>query len=1052
MKQGDDFWKAKIAAFLSLPPYRALLKDAKAFTSMSKKLLEAVEIQAPSAEEVEKIHRIAGGLDIPPFVKDFSPGVFRENPLLVHPLSGKHYPLTELQKKISALDLEQLHNLTREAVEAICKKVKETQGGREESFYKRLFLALWRKLPEMIREQEKQKISDENKRLGYLWEVLPADSRIPTHSIWDHNAIASAIAAAMPHPALLIFDIGSVQEFIKAGRRTQDAWMASFLISYLMWKAMKSIADELGPDCLIFPNLREQPLVDYWLTEKGIETGKPSTEELKIANFPERFTAIVPEERGKELAEEAMKKLMGTWKTVAQKVKDIFEAAVNKGIGLNLAENTYWNDIWDRQREDFIPRMGVYWSILPWKKDSNGEFNPQDVLNTYTKLLPGKEDASARQYIEGFKQIFEAAKTSGDQGDIGMMYPLFSSMNANALNARKTLRDFEQRQEPGWKCSQCGVRQALQPDDQVLEQISKKGEGEPLKQFWEQLGKVLRGEDTQKLAGRIRRGDRLCAVCLVKRLALEAFFENKLGFNHHLFPSTASIAATSFKAAVIEKFIEGNSFGAELPEYVGRVSKFLDPQKIFFKSSAVPKLENLLRDIKDENKKNIVENFLRIDGDWLYEESFDRESIIREYGLASEKFPDELLREAKNALQRLLAAARGLAKDRDTSKADDPRLRAPSRYYAVLAMDGDKMGDWVSGIIAPEFIPMFHPEIIKDVEDRLSSVESKAPKDMPLARPLGSTVHLALSTALKNFALHLARWAVEEQHHGKLIYAGGDDVLAFVPVSDLFPVMQQLRALFQGRFIKLPEDGKVSEVKDGFAFIKDVNGNKRLLLLAGAPEPGQKTGNKDFVGMTASLGAAVVHHSHPLTQAIEEAFQHAMKDHAKEKLDRDAFAVHLLKRAGGPLEVGMKWYLDQDGKESLSVLDELSAILGYFREGKLSSRLAYDLATRSEGLGENLDSLQKELGGSGESWIHKAQGSELTRLVKRHIVGEGRDSQQEKNAEVIIRHCSALLAAIQERIKEMVKKEEKKSLEDFTGAWETMTRLLLLTRFIAAEE
>jgi CRISPR-associated protein Cmr2 len=36
--------------------------------------------------------------------------------------------------------------------------------------------------------------------------------------------------------------------------------MGSWILSYLSWKAMERLADEFGPDVIVFPSLRGQPL------------------------------------------------------------------------------------------------------------------------------------------------------------------------------------------------------------------------------------------------------------------------------------------------------------------------------------------------------------------------------------------------------------------------------------------------------------------------------------------------------------------------------------------------------------------------------------------------------------------------------------------------------------------------------------------------------------------------------------------------------------------------------------------------------------------------
>ncbi|MEO0111631.1 MAG: type III-B CRISPR-associated protein Cas10/Cmr2, partial [candidate division WOR-3 bacterium] len=163
------------------------------------------------------------------------------------------------------------------------------------------FLFLWRFLPEI-----------------FPWITThPADSRAPNHSIYDHLVQTSAIVSCLPKPAFLLFTIGPVQEFIATARKTSDLWAGSYLLSYLTYKAIEIILEELGPDNVIYPNLLAQPLVDKWLYEKfentSIENFKEEIyfkkyidncfqeETLTIANFPNRFLAIVPFEKAEDI-------------------------------------------------------------------------------------------------------------------------------------------------------------------------------------------------------------------------------------------------------------------------------------------------------------------------------------------------------------------------------------------------------------------------------------------------------------------------------------------------------------------------------------------------------------------------------------------------------------------------------------------------------------------------------------------------------------------------------------------------------------------------------
>jgi CRISPR-associated protein Cmr2 len=91
--------------------------------------------------------------------------------------------------------------------------------------------------------------------------------------------------------------------------------MGSFLPSFLIWEAMKGIVEAYGPDCVVYPSLREQPWVDLWLYDKGIRARDVADRGeflrryravLQIASLPERFTAIVPAEEARDLAEAAV--------------------------------------------------------------------------------------------------------------------------------------------------------------------------------------------------------------------------------------------------------------------------------------------------------------------------------------------------------------------------------------------------------------------------------------------------------------------------------------------------------------------------------------------------------------------------------------------------------------------------------------------------------------------------------------------------------------------------------------------------------------------------
>ena len=159
---------------------------------------------------------------------------------------------------------------------------------------------------------------------------------------------------------------------------------------------------------------------------------------------------------------------------------------------------------------------------------------------------------------------------------------------------------------------------------------------------------------------------------------------------------------------------------------------------------------------------------------------------------------------ARRALAALLAAA---------------EVSLPLPYYAVLLADGDRMGQAI---------------------DRQASFAD----------------HRRLSQALAGFARQ-ARAVVEQRHRGELIYAGGDDVLAFVPLHRAVACARELAQDFRERLTAFPAGDE-----------------------GGAP--------------TLSVGIGVSHFLEPMGEAL--ALARAAERRAK--VTRDALALLVSKRSG----------------------------------------------------------------------------------------------------------------------------------------------------------
>jgi CRISPR-associated protein Cmr2 len=234
--------------------------------------------------------------------------------------------------------------------------------------WNRTLLAYWRFGPELAEDED-------NGKLGMLWPLLPADTRVPDHSIWDHLDLTSAFAGAFAadsgrEAALLVTSLGPVQSFISAARSTSDLWAGSHLLSRLSWEAIKIVCERLGPDAILFPRLRGVPQVDLWLRDEmklPAEWFKNSiwqdratdANPLFAAALPNRFVAVVPASQATEIAAEVTNRvrawLQELGKTVVACLLDAAGEPDDPGI--------YAYEQMRRQLEGFPE---VHWAAVPF--------------------------------------------------------------------------------------------------------------------------------------------------------------------------------------------------------------------------------------------------------------------------------------------------------------------------------------------------------------------------------------------------------------------------------------------------------------------------------------------------------------------------------------------------------------------------------------------------------------------------------------------------------------------------------------------------------------
>ena len=236
-----------------------------------------------------------------------------------------------------------------------------------------------------------------------------------------------------------------------------------------------------------------------------------------------------------------------------------------------------------------------------------------------------------------------------------------------------------------------------------------------------------------------------------------------------------------------------------------------------------------------------------IDGEWLYEETWS-ESYLRRYYNIDDKKEKKQIETCKRLRQKLVQY-----------------LGEPGRYYAAIALDGDNMGEKIR--------------------------EAKSKED-----------HEKCSNDLIQYTKD-ARLIIEQDHLGKLTYAGGDDILALASLKDLLPMLKGLREKFP-----------------------------------------------NFT--TASAGVCIAHNKVPLGDVLQQARR--MEKAAKNEGERDALGITLFKHSGNISQVVTKWkYPDLD------VLDISEELLKLLSDDEVSKRFLYDFRETFAKLIEDEDDFRK---------------------------------------------------------------------------------------------
>lgn len=299
-------------------------------------------------------------------------------------------------------------------------------------------------------------------------------------------------------------------------------------------------------------------------------------------------------------------------------------------------------------------------------------------------------------------------------------------------------------------------------------------------------------------------------------------------------------------------------------------------------------LENLGVATRVRGNDKIYQNFA-YDGQLLYSSRID--ALIREWQGSDDAIVD-WANELKSALKPLWR-----------------KYGEPYRYGVLIRADGDRMGELLD--------------------------KAKSQKE-----------HQAITQALSAFAGGVSQ--IMRNHRGHCIYAGGDDVLGFVPLDKAYECANDLQQSF---------------------------------LQSLAEIAGQLNVDKS---PTLSVGLAICHIMTPLSvirELASQAEKHAKGDHIENETSkinerRDALGILLSIRSGNDTKLRYNW----SDEKGLKIFKEF---IKFYRKKEIPSRIAYDIRA--------IYLCTKDFAEGNKDLLQNIQKAELTRMLKQARTDNGQE-------------------------------------------------------------
>jgi CRISPR-associated protein Cmr2 len=813
---------------------------------------------------------------------------------ICHPVSGEGQSL-QLE---AAVPLEVQAACIEGAFTAINQGIENS-----DEVDKRIFWWCWRFYPELV--------SSGSRSLLY-----PTHPVLPDNPLYSHNSTVSALAGTLfpqgwqqgdaeSKPYLLLFTFSPVQEFIKASRKFLDFWSSSYMLHYLSARLCWYVAQQYGPDAVITPSLWGQDIIDALLLKEYpefvqfFEEKHPvshceflASRSLRTAGFPNTITVLVSgKEEAIALGQELSATLKQLWGEIAQQVRADIKTTV---MGYLKTEGV--DKLWEAIGEDFDSpekpnpyrrELEQYQQPGCWEWNTLWEAQISHTWEPYFVAVPlGSPeqdlihaDTQDQEWIQAQNEIAQPrdelptiAEQQAYHGlNVGTWWGSLQARLGQGLQVVKNSRHWQFPVSPGERSSLSGQYSAVHPRCNYAR--FKQGRGMTagsIRLFWRVMGLAY--------PGLFDGSERLNALELTKRMAWNrGGVAEILGIKPKAndreendyeglirFPNLNSIAAARFAADHPEKVRE---YWSTLSQGIRQDSQVRNKHGKFGNMTRGRPFQIAGADAALAEDYNGV--------------MFSSKWLAEDMGLPQEEIP---------VLRSLVAQAHQQSGFGESSPAD---------WWVLVLGDGDGMGGYVSG----RSLKSYDEYLVQALVDRTDIQDNDWKLLLKTKKRMGPATHVGLNRALLDFSNRLVPYLTEKRFCGRVIYSGGDDVMAVLPLADLPEFLQSLRAAWCGG-----EDPKGQFDSQGGYWhpkeeARDVMGNipQRPLFTMGK-------------GASMSCGIVIAHKSVPLPTVLEQIWD-AEKERAKKLLGggeippKDGLCFRVIYGSGNTLEAMMKGHL-----------------------------------------------------------------------------------------------------------------------------------------------